>query len=164
MLNGSCREFSNFCDRLAVQLCNEVWLNVCFEKLSNTGLSNGVIRNLLLVCVIEFGCSKRVFLLGSYSVPFCLRTEMKNLDKRRSSSLAGMFSIALDSFSDSQNFFHAFKSLLVLYWVFFYFCSCKNFSISTSSLLVASSAGLKFANVWSFSLPASSWRSTDSSS
>ena len=40
--------------------------------------------------------------------------------------------------------------------VFFYFCSCKNFSISTSSLLVASSAGLKFANVWSFSLPASS--------
>ena len=148
MLNGSCREFSNFCDRLAVQLCNEVWLNVCFEKLSNTGLSNGVIRNLLLVCVIEFGCSKRVFVLGSYSVPFCLRTEMKNLDKRRSSSLAGMFPIALDSFSDPQNFFHAFKSLLSLVLsVFFYFCSCKNFSISTSSLLVASSAGLKFANV-----------------
>ena len=164
MLNGSCREFSNFCDRLAVQLCNEVWLNVCLEKLSNTGLSNGVIRNLLLVCVIEFGCSKSVFVLRSYSVPFCLRTEMKNLDKRRSSSLAGMFPIALDSFSDTQNFFHALKSLLVLYWVFFYFCSCKNFSISTSSLLVASSTGLKFANVWLFSLPASSWRSTDSSS
>ena len=40
---------------------------------------------------------------------------MKNLEKRRLSSLAGMLSIALDSFSDSQNFFHAFKSLLVLY-------------------------------------------------
>ena len=34
----------------------------------------------------------------------------------------------------------------------------------TSSLLVASSEGLKFDNVWSFSLPASSWRSTNSSS
>ena len=70
---------------------------------------------------------------------------MKNLEKRRSSSLAGMSSIALDSFSDSQNFFLAFKSLLVLYWVFLDFCSCKNLSISTSSLLVASSAGLKLA-------------------
>ena len=50
--------------------------------------------------------------------------------------MAGMFSIALDSFSDSQNFFHVFKSLLVLD-----FCACKNFSIATSSLLVASSAG-----------------------
>ena len=29
--------------------------------------------------------------------------------------LAGMFSIALDSFSDSQNFFYAFMSLLVLH-------------------------------------------------
>ena len=85
-----------------------------FEKSSNTGLSNGVIRNLLLVCVIEFGCRKRVFVPGSYSVPFCLRTEMKIVDKRRSSSLAGMFSIAPASFSDSQNFFYAFKSLLLL--------------------------------------------------
>ena len=42
--------------------------------------------------------------------------------------MAGMFSIALDSFSDSQNFFLDF-------------CACKNFSIATSSLLVASSAG-----------------------
>ena len=38
-----------------------------------------------------------------------------NVDEKRSSSLAGMFSIALDSFGDSQNFFHVFKSLLVLY-------------------------------------------------
>ena len=38
-----------------------------------------------------------------------------NGDEKRSSSLAGMFSIALDSFSDSQNFFHVFKLLLVLY-------------------------------------------------
>ena len=56
-------------------LCNKVWLNVCFEMSSNTGLSKGEIRNLLLVCVIEFGCSRRVFVsvfvLGSYSVPFC---------------------------------------------------------------------------------------------
>jgi len=74
---------------------------------------------------------------------------------RRSSSLAGMFTIALDSFSDSQNFVHAFKSLLVLYWVFLDFCACKSFSISTSSSLVASSAELKFANVCSFSLLAS---------
>ena len=48
---------------------------------------------------------------GSYSVPSCLRAEIKNSDKGRSSSLAGMFSIALDSFIDSQNFFLAFKSL-----------------------------------------------------
>ena len=42
--------------------------------------------------------------------------ELKNLDKTRSSSLAGMFSIPLDSFSDSQKFLpYAFKSLLVLY-------------------------------------------------
>ena len=57
---------------------------------------------------------KPLYVPGSYPVPFCLRTEMKNLDKRRSGALAGMFSIALDSFCDSQNFFHAFKSLLVL--------------------------------------------------
>ena len=58
MLNGSCRGFSNSYDRLAVQ---RSLLNVCFEESSNTGLPNGVIRNLLLVCVIEFGCSKGVF-------------------------------------------------------------------------------------------------------
>ena len=74
----------------------------------------------------------------------------KNLDKRRSSSLAGMFSIALDSFCDSQNFFQAFKSLLVLYWVFLDFCSCKTFSISTSSLLVAYSAGLNLPRLLVF--------------
>ena len=51
---------------------------------------------------------------------FFLRIEIKNVNKRRSSSLAGIFSIALDSVIDSQNFFHAFKSLLVLYWVFFF--------------------------------------------
>ena len=79
----------------------------------------------------------------------CLRTEMKILDKRRSSPLAGMFSIALDPFSDSQNFFHAFKSLLVFSWVLFDFCSCKNFSISTSSLLVTS-ASRKIDNVFRF--------------
>ena len=38
-----------------------------------------------------------------------IRTEMKGI------FLAGIFSIALDSFRDSQNFFHAFMSLLVLY-------------------------------------------------
>ena len=82
---------------------------------------------------------------SSYSVPSCLRAEIKNSDKGRSSSLAGMFSIVLNSFIDSQNFFLAFKSLLVLYWEFLDFCACKIFSISTSSLLVAFSAGLKFA-------------------
>ena len=64
-----------------------------------------------------------------------------NGDEKRSSSLAGMFSIALDSFGDSQNVLHVFKSLLVLYRVFLDFCACKKFSIATSSLLVASSAG-----------------------
>ena len=39
---------------------------------------------------------------GSYLVPSCLRTEMKNLDIGRSKSLVGIFTIALDSFSDSQ--------------------------------------------------------------
>ena len=37
---------------------------------------------------------------------------MKNLDKRRSRSLAGMFTIALDYFIDSQNFVHAFTVAL----------------------------------------------------
>ena len=59
---------------------------------------------------------------------------LKIWTKRGSSSLTGMFSITLDSFSDSQNFLHAFKSLLVLCGVFSDFCACKNFSISTSDL------------------------------
>ena len=50
---------------------------------------------------------------GSKSVPSCLRAELKiKMNKRRSSSL---FSIALDSYSDSPNFFPVFKSLLVLH-------------------------------------------------
>ena len=57
----------------------------------------------------------RVNVHGSYSVPSCLRTDMKNLDLGRSISFAGMFSIALGAFSDSQNFFQALKSLKVLY-------------------------------------------------
>ena len=40
------------------------------------------------------------------------------------------------SFSDSQNYFHAFQSLLVLHLMFLYFCACKNISISTLPLLV----------------------------
>ena len=105
-------------------------------------VQHGVIRNLLLVCVIEFGCSKRVFEPGSYSVPFCLRTEMKIVDKRRSSSLAGMFSIPLDSFSDSQNFFYAFKSLLVLVFDFIFARSflrtqiCQRLLVSFTCFLV----------------------------
>ena len=47
--------------------------------------------------------------------------------------------------------------------LFLNFCACKNFSISTSSLLVASSAGLKIASVCLFSLPAFSFRTTGSS-
>ena len=43
---------------MTAQLCNEVWPKVYLEKSSNTGLFNGVIRNLLLVCVVEFDCSK----------------------------------------------------------------------------------------------------------
>ena len=58
MLNGSCRGFSNFYDRLTVQ---RSLAERRFEKSSNTGLSNRVIRHLLLVCVIEFGCSIGVF-------------------------------------------------------------------------------------------------------
>ena len=108
-------------------------------------------------------CWKPRKVIGSFSVPFCLRSEMKNLDTRRSSLLAGMFSIALDSFSDSQNFFHAFKSLLVLYWVFFISAPAEISQFWLHLLLVASSAGFQLANVCSFSLPGSSWRSTDSS-
>ena len=107
----------------------------------------------------ECGCTW-LTIQDSTDILYTNGDELKNLDKTRSSSLAGMFSVPLDSFSDSQKFLlYAFKSLLVLYRVLFDFCSCKNFSISTSSLLVASSAGLKFANVCSFYLPASSWRS-----
>ena len=46
---------------MTAQLCNEVWPKVYFEKSSNTVVSNRVIRNLLLVRVIEFSCSKGVF-------------------------------------------------------------------------------------------------------
>jgi len=46
---------------MTAQLCDQVWLNICFDKSSNTGLFDGVIRNLLLVCVTEFVCSKVVF-------------------------------------------------------------------------------------------------------
>ena len=107
----------------------------------------------------ECGCTW-LTIQDSTDILYTNGDELKNLDTTRSSSLAGMFSVPLDSFSDSQKFLpYAFKSLLVLYRVLFDFCSCKNFSISTSSLLVASSAGLKFANVCSFYLPASSWRS-----
>jgi len=107
-------------------------------------------------------CWKPRKVIGSFSVPFCLRSEMKNLDKRRSSPLAGMFSIALGTFSDSK-FLPRFQIALSLVLSVFYFSSCRNFSISTSSLLVASLAGFQLANVCSFSLPGSSWRSTDSS-
>ena len=79
MLNGSCQGFSNFCDHLAVQ--RSLAERLLREVVQHW--SNGVIRNLLLVCVIEFGYSKRVFVLDSYLVPFCLRTEMKNLDKQK---------------------------------------------------------------------------------
>ena len=96
------------------------------------------------------------------ALTYCIRTEInwKIWTKQGRAHWQACFQCFLDSFSDSQKFLpHAFKSLLVLYRVLFDFCSCKNFSISTSSLLVPSSAGLKFANVCSFYLPASSWRS-----
>ena len=117
-----------------------------FRLAASTSLNVENSLSLRMLIKLLFSCKQRWKLRwkplkvpGSYSEPFCLRTEMKNLAKRRSSSLAGTFSIALDSFSDSQNFFHSFKSLLVLYWVFSNFCSCKHFWISTSSLFVASS-------------------------
>ena len=109
MLNVAVEGFQIF---ITAKLCNEFWLNVCFEESSNTGPPNGVIRNLLFVCVIEFGLMSDTVRTRCHLV---LQTEMKNLDKRRTRSLAGMFTIALDSFSNSQNFVHAFKSLLVLY-------------------------------------------------
>ena len=59
MPNGSCRGFSNSYDCLAVQRSlAERLLRGVVHHWSNP---NGVIRNLLLVCVIEFGCSKGVF-------------------------------------------------------------------------------------------------------
>ena len=109
-------------------------------------------------------CSwKPIKVPGSYSVPFCLSTEMK-IFGQKNVKLIGRYVFNCSRLFQwlFQNFLHAFKSLLVLYWVFFDFCSCKNFSISTSSLLAASSGRLKFASVCSFYLPASSWRSTDS--
>ena len=54
-------------------------------------------------------------------------TEVASTDLTQWGSLAGMLSIALGSFSDSQKFFPAFKSLLVLYWVFFLFLSPQKF-------------------------------------
>ena len=74
MLNGSCRGFSNSYDRLAVQRSlAERLLRGVVQRWS----SKGEIRNHLLVCVIEFGCSKGVleelanFILskGSIQIP-----------------------------------------------------------------------------------------------
>ena len=61
MLNVAVEGFQIF---ITAKLCNEFWLNVCFEESSNTGPPNGVIRNLLLVCVIEFGLMHTRFVLG----------------------------------------------------------------------------------------------------
>ena len=60
-----------------------------------TWFSNGIKLKTLLEAV---KCTR--FVLGAIL--------FMNGDEKRSSSLAGMFSIALDSFSDSQNFFHVF--------------------------------------------------------
>ena len=60
MLNVAVEGFQIF---ITAKLCNEFWLNVCFEESSNTGPPNGVIRN-LLVCVIEFGLMNTRFVLG----------------------------------------------------------------------------------------------------
>ena len=46
MLNVAVEGFQIF---ITAKLCNEFWLNVCFEESSNTGPPDGVIRNLLLV-------------------------------------------------------------------------------------------------------------------
>ena len=63
-------------------------------------------------------------------------------DEKRSSSLAGMLSIAIDSFGDSQNFFHVFKSLRLQKLL-----NC-DFIFARSFL-----GWLEFANAYSFSLP-----------
>ena len=69
-------------------------------------------EDILLCCsgstdlVFNWRCKlrwKQLNAYGSYLVPSCLRTEMKNLDIGKSKSLVGIFTIALDSFSDSQN-------------------------------------------------------------
>ena len=63
--------FEGFQIFITAKLCNEFWLNVCFEESSNTGPPNGVIRNLLLVCVIAFGLMYTRFVLGV--ILFCER-------------------------------------------------------------------------------------------
>ena len=68
MLNVAVEAFQIF---ITAKLCNEFWLNVCLEESSNTGPPNGVIRNLLLVCVIEFGLMYTRFVLGV--ILFCER-------------------------------------------------------------------------------------------
>ena len=103
---------------------------------------------------------------SSYSVPFCLHREMKILNERRSSSMAGMFSIARDSFSASQNFFHAFitnrsKSCTECFLISA-LAKISQFRLRFCSAVLL--AGLKFiGTVCLFPLLASSWRSTDSS-
>ena len=83
----------------------------------------------------------------------------------RTSSLAGMSSIALDSFSDSQNFFLAFKSLFFYSLVlsvfgFLLLQKSLNFDfVFACSFLCRTQIG----NVCSFSSTASSWMSADCS-
>ena len=78
-----------------------------------------------------------------------------NGDEKRSSSLAGIFSFALDSFSDLQNFLHAFKSLLVLYLILSAFRFLRLQKLPNFDFIFARSflGWLKFANAYSFSLP-----------
>jgi len=68
MLNVAVEGFQIF---ITAKLCYEFWLNVCFEESSNTGPPNGLIRNLLLVCVIKFGLMYTRFVLGV--ILFCER-------------------------------------------------------------------------------------------
>ena len=56
--------------------------------------------------VENFSGSRSMYTVRTRCHLYCLQTEMKKLDIGRLSSLASMFSIALDSFSDSQNFFY----------------------------------------------------------
>ena len=65
--------------------------------------------------------------------------------------MTGMFSIAVDSFNDSQNFLHAFKSLLSRSGECFRISALAK-SSQFRFLLVPSSAGLKIASVCSLYL------------
>ena len=91
MLNGSCRGFSNLCDRLLVQ----------------RSLAERLLREVAQVALrtLKYPARTAIFFTNGD----------KKFGQKKVELIGSYVFNCLDSCSDSQNFFYTFKSLLVLY-------------------------------------------------